>query len=497
MPSGTDSKKKIDTHREQILATLAALGSSSVTDDDLIFEGTKFVLPAHFGSGTSGADRGIKYLQDWKNQQQETFTFQRTFAYRPWDGAAAFDRAMRRVFGTSGIGKAVESFFGSRPPQMVSITVGPGEQLQVPWGHIGFSPLDATFALGASQNSEQGLVFAVGVEAPLRYRKHIEGFFGIVEEELKLRSIYRGKAFMGTEDPVFMDTDAIDPNTVVYSGDVNTQLATNLWSLLRHSDAMRRNKIPLKRSVLLEGPYGTGKTMAGYLTAKEAVANGWTFILARPGKDDLADVLKMAQVYAPAVVWYEDMDVVARGNSTMQVSQLLDALDGIAAKGVDVVAGFTTNFADQIQKGALRPGRLDAVIHIGELDDAGVEKLCRVVIPADRQGEIDYTQVALAFDGALRLPAFVKEAIDRAMRYSIARNGGELDTIVTEDLVNAANGLRPQLELMLAANEGVRTSDVDKALKSLLTETVDGAELMDHYNDKIGKLVVSGNGAAK
>lgn len=492
MPQAT-KRDQISSQQKAILEGLAKLGSNTVGDDDLVFGADKLMLPAAYGSGVNGAQQAVSFLNGWIRQQQETFSFNRTFPYRPWDGAAAFDRAMRRVFGTSGIGKAIETMFGSQPPAMVSIAVGPKEQLQVPWGLIVFSPLKAEFNLGASKSQEHGLIFSVSVEAPLKFRREIEGFFTIVEEELRERSIYRGKAFKGTTEPIFYDTEAIDPDKVVYCGDVYTQLSTNMWSLLRYSDAMRDNGIPLKRAVLFEGPYGTGKTLAGDLTAKIAVENGWTFILGRP-EDDLSDVLRMAQLYAPAVVWFEDLDVVAKGQSEVQISHLLDALDGMTSKGVEVLAGFTTNFAAKIQKGALRPGRLDAVIHIGELDDAGIQKLCRVVIPGDRQGAIDYTSVTLAFEGTMRLPAFVKEAIDRAMRYSIARNEGKLDVIESQDIIDAAYGLRDQVALMEAATEGITVNSLDKALSDVVKIGV-GAEVNRTrlYNDygEIGKLVTA------
>jgi transitional endoplasmic reticulum ATPase len=492
MPAATATKTKDPAaeNEKAILATLARLGGKSVKDDDLIFEGSKFILPGHFGGNVGAA---IKFLMDWQQRQDEMFAFSREFAYRPMDGAAAFERAMKRVFGTSGIGKAQYTMFGKKPPQMISVATGPKTQLQVPWGQIEFSPLAATFILGSQRNDEQGYIFSIAVQAPLRYRAQVEGFFKIVEEELRERSIYRGKAFMGAEDPSFLDTDKIDPSVVVYSGDVQTQLSVNMWSLLRHSDAMRRNGIPLKRAVLVEGPYGTGKTLAGRLTAKEAVENGWTFILARPGKDDLTEVLKMAQLYSPAVVWYEDIDVIAKGESDTQISQLLDALDGITAKGTEILAGFTTNFADKIQKGVLRPGRLDAVIHIGPLDDAGIEKLCRVTIPVERQGDINYTEVAQQFDSETwRLPSFVGECVKRAMSYSIARNSGELGVIDTEDLVHAAIGLGDQVALMDRANEGVKVPELNKALGSAVAAGLNGAKFYDRDEDDIITLRTNG-----
>jgi transitional endoplasmic reticulum ATPase len=222
------------------------------------------------------------------------------------------------------------------------------------------------------------------------------------------------------------------------------------------------------------------------LTAQEAEANGWTFILARPGQDDVEDVLKTAQLYAPAVVWYEDIDNIAEGENKLQISKLLDTLDGTTAKGVEVLAGFTTNHVHKIQKGVLRPGRLDAVIHVDGLDAAGFEKLVKVSL-RDLLGDVDFAKVAEAFDGFL--PAFAKEAIDRSVRYSISRNGGKPGLINTADLVQAAEGLRPQLELMADAKEGAAQPTLDNALKLVVQDTLNHSQLVDSDGDSRGLYV--------
>jgi transitional endoplasmic reticulum ATPase len=454
--------------RAAILAKLGELGKITIGDDSLIFEGTKFILPESMSGDIQGARR---YLNEYDKQQNNTFEFTRVFDYRPWDGANAFQNAMKNTFGTVGIGVTVSDMFGEYKPQYRTIPVSSTQSIQIPWGTVSFSPLSAEFTLHTTHN-DFGLVFAIGVEAPRRYRAYIEAFFQVVENELKTNSIYRGKAITGGDDPAFLDTASIDPSRVVYSDAVQTQLDTNFWSMLRYTDTMRDNGIPLKRSVLVYGPYGTGKTLAGQLTAKEAVANGWTFILARPGKDDLQEVLHTAELYAPAVVWYEDIDNVAKGTSAQQISGLLDSLDGIANKGVAILAGFTTNHLDQIQKGVLRPGRIDALVEIAGLDAAGYEKLIKVVIPEKLLGSINYSVVAKAFDGFL--PAFAKSAIDRALMYTISRNDGVPDVIGTADLVNAADGLRPQHDLMQDAKEGVAVNPLDHQLAELIKDSVNG-----------------------
>jgi hypothetical protein len=489
----TKEKTENEKVKEQILKALSDLGGMVVGDDDLIFQGKQFILPANMEGNLAGA---IRYLEQQREQAEEPFTFDRKFNYRPFDGANAFELAMRRMWGTTGIGKPIDmGFFGTIPPRYITINVSATETKQVPWGRVNFSPLEADFYVGAVGDREYGNVFYLKVEAPRKYRKHIEAFFMLVEQELREHSIYRGKAFTGAEEPVFIDTREIDPSRVVYSEDVMVQLEVNMWSLLRYTANMRKNGIPLKRAVLVEGPYGTGKTLAGRLTAKEAVENGWTFIQARPGKDDLTQVLGTAQLYSPAVVWYEDIDNVAHGDNYAPISALLDALDGITNKGTEVLAGFTTNFVDRIHKGVLRPGRLDAVIHIGELTPDLYELLVKVTIPENNLGAIDYEKVGEAFQGYV--PAFATEAIARAMRYRMSRNGGEPGLIETEDLVNAANGLRPQLALQEAAKEGAKLPTMDAAFKELVTgkvtELVNTTQMVDTDGDIYYHLKVNGS----
>lgn len=461
-----------DQMKRALLDVLAQLGGLTVTDNDIVFEGSKIVLPSVYDGRVPDA---INYLTNYVEAQEKHYEYSRTFNYRPWDGAHAFQAALMKVFGTTGLGKDIVSFFGSSPPEMRTIANGFNNTTQIPWGKVELPQLEAKFYLDGENSMEFGVLFKLHVEAPKKYRKHIEAFFQVLEEELKNNSIYRGKAINGASDPAFLDVDRVDRSKVIYSEEVQTQLEANLWSLLRYSDTMRDSGIPLKRAVLVEGPYGTGKTLAGMLTAKLAQEKGWTFILCRPGQDDLLQVLKTAQLYAPAVVWYEDIDTVASGGSDMDISRMLDALDGATAKGVEVIAGFTTNHVDKIQKAVMRPGRLDAVIHIGELDLAGFKQLIINLVPAANLGDIDYTHVAKAMTGFL--PAFATEAVNRAMRYSIARNNGKLSKITSDDLVNAAIGLRPQLDLMNGAKEGSDDVTIDDLVSDLVANVVDRTHL--------------------
>jgi len=102
---------------------LDALGGQNVTEDSLLFSGTQFILPEQM---EGKIDEVVDFLNDWDRQQNAEFEFVRTFNFQPFDGAAAFNRAMKRVFATTGIGKATFSFFGKQPPQYRSVPAGPG-----------------------------------------------------------------------------------------------------------------------------------------------------------------------------------------------------------------------------------------------------------------------------------------------------------------------------------------------------------------------------------
>lgn len=447
--------------RDTITHMLGQLGGLTVQDDALTFEGEKIILPAQYRGKVESA---IDFLRNYIKQQEQPFEFSRVMDYRPYDGAHAFMTTMKRITGTTGFGVTKMTFFGPQLPQFLSVNTDVNTVVQVPWGTVAFPTYQAEFEVGFTRDRDKGILFSLGVTAPRKWRKHIEAIFALVEKEVKENSIYRGKAINGSEMPEFIDLSGVDPSTVVYSQDVLDQLGAHVWAPIRYSEQMRSLNIPLKRAIIFAGPYGTGKSLGCMLTAQEAVAQGWTFVMCRTGKDNPAEVMKTAELYAPAVVVIEDIDVHAEGSSNMDVSRLLEMLDGITSKGKEVIGLFTTNHLSRIQKGALRPGRVDAVIEIKGLDTQAFRKLVEINIGQEfLAGEVDWEAVAESMKGFL--PAFVVEATRRTHRFTMARNNGVPSIVTTEDLIHAAESLRPQLELMDGAKEGVSVRTIEDILR--------------------------------
>ena len=463
-----------DDRREQALDSLAVLGGKLLGEDDITFSGTKFVLPEHLDLAES-----IDFLRQREDDEEQEHDFSRTFNYRPHDGARATANAIREAFGFT-LGKTLWSFWGKERPQLIDIAVGPnGEREQVPWGAMKLPGMEGVVIhLQATNSKEFGPVFRIAVQGPRKWRHHIEGLFKLIDKHLLEDSIYRGKAMDG--DGEFIDTTAVDPTKLVYTDSVQRRLEGDLWSFIRFEKQLAEFGQGGRYAVLLEGPYGSGKTETAGVTAQIATAQGWTFLMARPGRDSLEQALQMARLYPPAVVFAEDVDVRASAGA-FDINQSLDMMDGFHVKGQKLIAVFTTNKAEEIHQGMLRPGRIGAVIHLGAMDRDGIERLARRVIGDGLDDSTDFDAVAEAMDGYM--PAFVKEAFNRSVRYSIAANNGQLGKIGTTELTDAADGLRDQLALMERARSGEEPDRLEQAIATVVQSALSGAEIQDTDGD--------------
>lgn len=439
-----------------------------ITGDEVEFhDSSKIVLPR----GTT-FERAFKILKRLQEEAETPTTFERKYLYRADDGAHATFQVIKAKYGML-MGKPQQTFFGLVPAETKTIQTGVGISMQIPVGLIEIPVFPGLqLYVGETRDRDYGDVFCLKAMGPRKFKDDMEDLFDAVEMYLAGNSIYRGHAIIGASDPEFLDLRAFKREQVVFSDEVHRTLEGTLFAPIRHTDAMRREGVPLKRALLLYGPYGTGKTSTGQMTAQTATENGWTFVSARPGIDKVEDVLKTARLYQPAVVFVEDIDGAASSGEADDVTKLLDAFDGITAKGGEIVVLMTTNHLDRIHKGMLRPGRLDAVVHIGSLDRNGIERLIKTVVASGKlAADVDYDAVAEAMDGFF--PAFVRESITRAVTFAINRLEGKVDYVIdTPDLVDAAHSLIPQLQALHDAGEGERRPTLSVAFEEAMVKSV-------------------------
>jgi transitional endoplasmic reticulum ATPase len=456
---------------KQALAHLAVIGGRMTRDDEVTFEGKKFIFPEQFKGNLNDM---LRFVQRYVEGQQEEIIVQRTFSYRPFDGAYAVHECLKQYFGYAQ-SKARMGMFGKEPPQEVTIPVGYFEgqlkSITVPWGDMVLPGLaNATLTITKTPDAERGMLLHLSSRCRRVEKEIIEGFYKVVEDFLAESSIYKGRAVYGNME--FIDTDRIDPNLFVYTEQVWADAETLIFSPMRDAELIDAKGLERKRVFLLEGPYGTGKSGLGRTSAKVAVANGWTAIIARPGLDDPFEVLKTARLYQPAMVFIEDVDTFGDNKSDPNyTTKLLDAFDGFSVKDLQMILVLTTNHAEKIHKGMLRPGRIHGVISIGSMDRPGVEKLARVVIGDNLEDDVDFDKVFEAADGYM--PAFIKEGFERAVRYSIARLR-EIGRINTDDIVHALNSLRAQEDLQKRANDQkVELPALDTILRGYIQNGID------------------------
>lgn len=465
-----------DLIHKEAYAALEQLGGKAFHEEDIIFKGDQLILPEK-----NTLDEVIQTLTKKKAEWENDAEFLRIFNYRPWDVAYCANNALKRAFGVVGHNhRIVMTFFGPEkaPPQMLTVPTGPHTSEQVPWGalELPFLPKVA-FHLGATNDKQHGQVGYVNATGPKKHRFAIQGIFDLIEKELEENSLYRGKAFDGQDTPQFLDLSKIDPDKIIYSHEVLRNLEASLWTPLVHNSATKKMKLPFKRAVMLAGDFGVGKSLAINRTGQIAEQEGVTFILVRPGRDDLRQAMLTARMYQPAVVAFEDVETLASSeNDAATMSEILDLFDGIEAKNSEVMLVLTSNHAEKLHAGMLRPGRLDDLIHIGPPDTDGIRRLVEVNMPDGTLADtINWQEVGESMESYL--PAFIVEASQRALRYMISRTDGKADDkIRTEDLVDSANGLRPQYTLMQAA----KMEPVPNRLEDRLQEIV-GATVADAF----------------
>jgi len=483
------AKTQQERIQREAYEALERLGGKLFKEEDYLQEGNKLIIPEH--TTLREISRLTAALAD---DQEAINNFSHVFNYKPWDVALNAYVALREHFGATRV-TGTQGFFGMQPPQMIDVPISSTETVQVPWGEFQTPNLPRVkFTFGSTEHPEYGLVGVIYATGPKEAAAAIHGVWDLVEKQLKKTSIYKGKAFTAEEMPRFVDVD-IDPAKVVFSEQTGAELDASIWSAIRDRGVLESLGQKVKRAVLLEGEFGTGKSLAIGLTAQEASRYGWTTIIVRPGRDSITDAFRMARMYGPAVICVEDVDTIASASEeAAQISHILELFDGVESKHQKVMVVLTTNHPQLLQKGLVRAGRLDAVIRVGTPDAAGIRKLIEVNLPSSLlSGEIEWEPITTALAGYL--PAFIVEAATRALRFAVARTPGwerpeAADALLTpaqeaqnqalmdglrlttSDLVQSAESLKAHLELMNGAKTGEVRPSVDSAIGRVVEKTL-------------------------
>lgn len=245
--------------------------------------------------------------------------------------------------------------------------------------------------------------------------------------------------------------------------EVKTELREVVEWPLKFTDYYTKLGITPPRGILLFGPPGTGKTLLAKAVATESGSN---FIAVRGpevlskwvGESEKAirDIFRKARQYAPAVIFFDEIDAIVpmRGMTADSnvlerlVSQFLTEIDGVEKlENVAIIAA--TNRPDIIDPALLRPGRIEKLIYVPPPDKAGRIEILKVHTRGMRlDPSISLEEIADRTEGytGADLAALVREAGLLAIKDAIQRSL-PADQVVTsaEHFVNALKKVKPSV----------------------------------------------------
>lgn len=385
----------------------------------------------------------LKEGRHWllKIEEEETRIFQFEYKFTGWfplDAMWSAYQALAELHGFVHVGD-FQGWWGPTPPTMMTIEIGYGKTVQIPWGPIEVSGFSAP--LVPSIELVQGLptlVFSAKIKN--NERSIADALMTRTQKHLQEASIYRGKPievdftmfspndfrFDPTKAPVFWDVSKTKKEELIFSKEVNDQIRINLFGPIERTAQARKYKIPLRRGVLIDGKYGVGKTLAAGVTAKICSDNGWTFLYLKK-LDQLKAALTFAKKYQPCVIFAEDINRITNGKRDADMDALFNTIDGVDRKNDEVMVVFTTNDLEEIHSGMLRPGRIDSVIRVTPPDQFAAVKLVKLYGRGIIDVNANLDHVGVLLNG--QIPAIIREAVERA------KIAAALDTEEGDDLV--------------------------------------------------------------
>jgi transitional endoplasmic reticulum ATPase len=306
----------------------------------------------------------------------------------------------------------------------------------------------------------------VGGVVKQKHKKEISELVALTRKLVEKESIYRGRAtlidfdydpddFDPSRCPTFMRLGGVRKEELIFPEKVQKEIDTSLFAPVQHSKLLREMQVPLKRGVLMFGDFGVGKTLCANIAAKMCEENDWTFVYLRDA-NQLPAAIDFAHQYQPCMIFSEDIDQVlsGKGKRAKKMNDILNVIDGIDSKGSEIMVVLTTNHIEEIHQAALRPGRLDAVIHIEAPDEKAVEKLIRNYSRGRLADNEDLSEIGKVLKG--QIPALIREVVEKskisaAMR-CVSGSSNEVRAkdvqIVASDLLVAAESLTDQIELL-------------------------------------------------
>jgi len=178
----------------------------------------------------------------------------------------------------------------------------------------------------------------------------------------------------------FIKLDKISLDDVILKEETKNRIKSGTVDMLANVDKYKKNNLPIKRGILMEGEPGTGKTLIAKALANQIDS---TFIWVTADDitypSDISYIYDMARELVPTVVLFEDIDYIGKdregynGSFDKITGELLNQLDGVQSnEGIITLA--SSNYPKALDKALRnRPGRFDIRVRF-ELPDKSLRQ---------------------------------------------------------------------------------------------------------------------------
>lgn len=221
---------------------------------------------------------------------------------------------------------------------------------------------------------------------------------------------------------------------------------------LKNPAKYRKLGARIPKGILMFGAPGTGKTLLARAIAGEAGVpffhtSGSEFeeMLVGAGASRVRDLFTKAKKAAPALIFIDEIDAVARkrgtriqsGTTEQTLNQILVEMDGFE-KNTNVIVIAATNRPDVLDEAILRPGRFDRQV--------------RIEAP-DKDGRFEILQLHTK-----NKPLEDNVDLEKFAKRTVGFTGADLENIMNEAAIVAAKANKKQIS----------NSDIDEALQKVV-----------------------------
>lgn len=426
----------------------------------------------------------LAYVENEIKQSKVMATFNYNFPCFKNDGVFQLNRAIQEVFGLVAAmkGESSPSNDEEEAVNTIEVILANGERVKVPYGDIALEELGKDSKISISYNTDQHRLYVKG-KCQQKYSTLIDDIIDRTKWLLANESIYRGQALEITDpsEPSIMDLSNIHSEMMILSKQTKYELQP-LESRILHPEVCIEKGIPLKFGAILEGNYGTGKTLLAFKLATKAILNNWMFVYL---KDPtlLAETIRLCKVIDNTgygvIIFTEDVDQVTRGDRDAAMQDILNTLDGGDTKGMNVITLFTTNHIELIEPTFLRGKRIGSVISLGTLDAETAEVFVKEAFKDGYTLKGDFTKVYQLIEEKNIVPAFMAEIVESVKGHMIFMDNST--EVLPEYIESSVNSYLRQVALS-------HKKDMNKKPEEIFVESLQQIIGKEKLEDKVDEI---------